>query len=71
MIVARGIGRVALGASGIIVAAGFGLVSSSAIEQLPIGSVRPKISQRVDLRDAMELLQLTPIIVEVINAERR
>jgi hypothetical protein len=47
-------------------------VADGVIEQpVPIGAAGLRLPQRIDLRDSLELLQIMPIIVEVINAERR
>lgn len=73
MIVSRGIGRSLNGASGIIVAAGLGLAAATTdlTGGMPIAvSAAPKdrfVIARIDDRDLLDIL---PIIVEVINGRR-
>jgi hypothetical protein len=73
MIVTRGIGRSAYGASGIIAAAGLGLVLIPAMvggggAWRPSDTVRHQQIRK--LLDDRDLLELVPIIVEVLNGRR-
>lgn len=75
MIVAKGLGRRASGATGIIVASGLGLVLVPALVGGGGVGWRPSTTtvqtQAVrKLLDDRDLLELVPIIVEVLNARR-
>jgi len=73
VIVARGMGRRATGATGIIVAAGLGLTLSGLGGIGGIGPRAPRDmgrQQTVEFRkllDDMDVLETIPIVVEVIN----
>lgn len=73
MIVARGLGRKATGATGIIAAAGLGLVRITGPDVIPPG-LPPMVEfagQRVvRIFDDIDILELIPIIVEVLNGRR-
>jgi len=75
MIVSRGIGRSALGASGIIAAAGLGLIIVPVLGGPGSGgawrsSDTIRYQQVRKLLDDRDLLELVPIIVEVFNGRR-
>jgi hypothetical protein len=74
MIVARGLGRKVTGATGIIAAVGLGLVGVGGTDTIP---GRPPVTviteeQRIIVRifDDIDILELVPIIVEVLNGRR-
>lgn len=76
MIVARGMGRRASGATGIIVAAGLGLVliptlgGGGGIPRIPRDMARQQSVEFRKLLDDMDVLEIIPIVVEVINVRR-
>jgi hypothetical protein len=76
VIVTRGIGRSALGASGIIAAAGLGLVIVPVMGGGPGSGGAWRSSDTIQyqqvrkLLDDRDLLEVVPIIVEVFNGRR-
>jgi len=73
MIVARGLGRKVSGATGIIAAAGLGLVRLTGTDNIPGLPVmgQPVEPQRIMRNfDDIDILEIVPIIVEVLNGRR-
>lgn len=74
MIVARGLGRKGAGALGTIVANGLGLriiIIDETVHPTPGGMyLPPQLQRRRRSRDEWDLLELIPIVVEVLNGER-